>query len=102
MTSPPRRRGPMQPEGARVRRGTVRIPGDVAARVRAGHPYLFREALGARPLREPAGVIALRVVTRDPSELVDAAAIARRVEAAKRLRDQLLPATAMTAYRLFH
>jgi 23S rRNA (cytosine1962-C5)-methyltransferase len=114
----------MQPEGPRVRRGTVRIQGDVAGRVRAGHPYLFREALGGRPLREtagevielvdpegqfvarglydPDGVIALRVVTRDPSEMVDAQAVARRVEAARRLRDQLMPATGMTAFRVFH
>jgi 23S rRNA (cytosine1962-C5)-methyltransferase len=102
----------------------VRVHGDVAARVRGGHPYVFREAFGGRPLREaagealelidpegqfvarglydPDGVVALRVVTRDPSEPIDAAAIARRVEAAKRLRDQLLPSEGMTAYRVFH
>jgi len=125
MTLPPKRkRPPSQPEGPRVRRGTVRIPGEIAARVRAGHPYLFREALGGRPLREaagevlelvdpegqfvarglydPDGVVVLRVVTRDPSETVDAQAVARRVEAAKRLREQLMPQTGMTAYRVFH
>jgi 23S rRNA (cytosine1962-C5)-methyltransferase len=102
----------------------VRVAGDVAARLRAGHPYLFREALGGRPLREaageaidvlddagefvarglfdPEGVIALRVVTRDRDEPIDAAAILRRVEAARRLREQLLPADGMTAYRVFH
>jgi 23S rRNA (cytosine1962-C5)-methyltransferase len=73
----------------RVRRGTVRVAGDVAARLRAGHPLVYREALGARPMREsagellevvdsdgnfvarglfdPEGVVALRVVTRDPN-----------------------------------
>jgi 23S rRNA (cytosine1962-C5)-methyltransferase len=107
-----------------VRKGTVRVPGDIAARVRGGHPYLFREALGGRPLRgnagevieivddagefvarglyDPDGVVAVRVVTRDPNELVEATAIARRVDAARRLRDELLPKEGMTAYRVFH
>jgi 23S rRNA (cytosine1962-C5)-methyltransferase len=76
--------------------------------VRIGHPWIFRDALGGRPLREgpgdvvdivePAGTfvgrgvydpdapIAVRVVTRDRAETFDAAAIQRRVEAAARLR----------------
>src|SRR3954453_12595037 len=93
MTMPPkRRRPPMQSEGPRVRRGTLRIPGEIAARVRSGHPYLFREALGGRPLREsagevlelvdpegqfvarglydPDGIVVVRVVSRDPSEMI--------------------------------
>jgi 23S rRNA (cytosine1962-C5)-methyltransferase len=123
----PLKRGPRRPSASfepRVRRGTVRVPGDIAARVRGGHPYLFREALGGRPLREsagaaldivddagefvarglfdPEGVVALRVVTRDPDEPIDAHAIARRVDAARRLREQLLPQERMTAYRVFH
>jgi 23S rRNA (cytosine1962-C5)-methyltransferase len=101
----------------------VRVAGDVAARLRAGHPLVYREALGARPLREnagellevvdadgnfvarglydPEGIVALRVVTRDPHEIVDGTALYNRVEAAKRLRTQLL--TAHTdAYRVIH
>jgi 23S rRNA (cytosine1962-C5)-methyltransferase len=107
-----------------VRRGTVRLLPDVVARLRGGHPYLFREALGGRPLRErsgelleltsdagefvargiydPDGVIAVRVVTRDARERVDAAAIHRRVEQAAKLREALLPVEGMTAYRVFH
>jgi 23S rRNA (cytosine1962-C5)-methyltransferase len=122
--TPPRRRKPPMSNEPRIRRGTVRIAGDIATRVRAGHPYLFREALGARPLREPAGqvieiiddagefvakgvydpdgVVAVRIVSRDLHEPLDGAAMARRVNAAKKLRQQLLPQEGMTAYRVFH
>jgi 23S rRNA (cytosine1962-C5)-methyltransferase len=94
--------------GALVRRGAVRIPGDVAYRVRIGHPWIFRDALGGRPLREgpgevvdivdpsgnfvarglhdPDAPIAVRVVTRDRAEHFDAATIQQRVAAAARLR----------------
>jgi 23S rRNA (cytosine1962-C5)-methyltransferase len=94
--------------GALVRRGALRIPGDVAYRVRIGHPWIFRDALGGRPLREgpgevvdivdpsgnfvargihdPDAPIAIRVLTRDRAEAFDAAAIQRRVAAAARLR----------------
>ncbi len=107
-----------------MRRGVVRIAGDIATRLRAGHPYLFREALGGRPLREPAGatidlvdeagefvarglydpdgVVALRVITRDADEPIAAAAVERRVNAARRLREQLMPKQGMTAYRVLH
>jgi 23S rRNA (cytosine1962-C5)-methyltransferase len=107
----------------RVRRGTVRVAPDVAARLRAGHPLVYREALGARPLREsagemlevvdadgvfvarglydPEGVVALRVVTRDPHEIIDATALRHRVDAARRLRAQLVPDDT-DAYRVIH
>ena len=90
----------------RVRRGTVRVAADVATRMRSGHPYLFRDALGARPLQQsagdvveivdpagefvakgiydPIGAIAVRVVSRNPDGVFDAETILRRVEAAKR------------------
>src|SRR6476619_6431773 len=100
----PRRRGPMPMRGEpRVRRGTVRVPADVATRIRSGHPYLFRDALGGRPLREnagdvvelvdpagefvakglydPQGAIAVRVVSRNPQGVFDGETILRRVEA---------------------
>jgi len=107
-----------------LRRGTVRVSGDVATRLRAGHPYLFREGLGGRPLNLPSGeiieilddagdfvarglyepevVVAVRVVTRDPNEKLDDAAMARRVAEAKRVREALLPKEGMTAFRVFH
>jgi 23S rRNA (cytosine1962-C5)-methyltransferase len=125
--NPPRRRTkPTESAslGARVRRGTLRITGEIASHLRAGHPYLFREALGARPMREPAGqvveivdeagefvarglfdpdgVVAVRVVTRDPDEMIDAGAVARRVDAARKLRERVLPPGGMTAYRVLH
>src|SRR5881394_3645164 len=41
-----------------IRKNTVRLPPDVAHRVRAGHPWVYREALGPRPLiAEPGAVI---------------------------------------------
>lgn len=122
---PRRRRGAHVLTGEpRVRRGTVRVPGDVATRIRSGHPYLFRDALGGRPMREsagdvvelvdpagefvarglydPAGAIAVRVVSRDPHGVFDGETIRRRVETARRLREALLPADGTTAYRVVH
>jgi len=122
MTVTPRRRQKTSSE-PRVRKGTIRLPGGIASHLRAGHPFVYREALGARPLREPAGevldvvdeagefvarglydpdgVVALRIMTRDPAERIDAAAIARRVDAARRLRERVLP-PGMTACRVVH
>ena len=40
-----------------VRRNTVRLSWDVARRVRAGHPWIYREALGTRPMREQPGAV---------------------------------------------
>src|SRR5947207_15115327 len=65
--SEPRRRPPKPasaPRTAMVRKGSVRIPADVAVRVRAGHPWVFRDALGGRDPHEPAGAL-LEVV--DPT-----------------------------------
>src|SRR5690242_393676 len=54
---PPRRGNRAAPV---VRKNTVRLLPDVAARVRAGHPWVYREALGPRPLQpEPGTVIDL-------------------------------------------
>lgn len=110
MTDSPKRRSPTR--GAPVvRRGTVRLPADVAARVRAGHPWVYREILGGRPLRErsgdvvelvdPAGdfvgrgiyeeeaIIAVRVVSRRPEEVVGAQLLAARVRQAAGFRTRL-------------
>src|SRR5437868_334079 len=122
--TPPRTRAPVpQPTGPRVRRGTVRLPDDVAWRVRAGHPWIFRDALGGRPLREaagdsvdvvdetgafvarglydPAGVIAIRVYTRDPDVTLDALTIGRLVDDARARRARLLP-PGLDARRVVH
>mgnify|MGYP000007511780 CR=1 FL=1 len=134
---PIRRRaaGPSEPRAGepRVRRGSVRLPSEVAWRLRAGHPWVYRDTLGGRPLREapgdvlelyeaegnfiargiydPEGPIAVRIVTRDPNEAIDAQAVLRRVRAAQLVRSTLLevpgaPATkapgALNAYRVLH
>jgi 23S rRNA (cytosine1962-C5)-methyltransferase len=74
------------------RGGAYRISADVAVRVRAGHPWVFRDALGGRGIVEPTGKVvellsgnrefvgrgfvdqdhpvAVRVLTRDPDERV--------------------------------
>jgi 23S rRNA (cytosine1962-C5)-methyltransferase len=106
-----------------VRRGAVRLSGDVAARIRAGHPWVYREALAGRQLREPTGaivelldpagefvgrgfyeedaVIAVRVVTRDPAEVIGPALAARRVREAAALRARVVPGD-VTAYRVIN
>src|SRR3990170_1084073 len=120
MTDPRKRRD--RPRSAPVvRRSTVRLPGDVAARVRMGHPWVYREALGGRPLRERRGAvvelldpggafvgrgfyeadtpIAVRVVTRERGEVVGPELVARRVREAAAVRRQFVPAD-VDAYRV--
>ena len=120
MTDPRKRRD--RPRSAPVvRRSTVRLPGDVAARVRMGHPWVYREALGGRPLRERTGAvvelldpggafvgrgfyeadtpIAVRVVTRERGEVVGPELVARRVREAAAVRRQFVPAD-VDAYRV--
>ena len=110
----------------RVRRATVRVPFEAAFRLRGGHPWVFRDTLGARPVHaapgeiidvfdieggfvgrgiyDPEGPIAVRMLTRDPDETIDHAAFARRVRAAAQLRQQILLSTDkdLTAYRVIH
>lgn len=129
--------GPETSEGRpgepRIRRGSIRLPSEVAWRLRAGHPWVYRDTLGGRPLREaagdvlelheaegnfiargvydPEGPIAVRIITRDPGEAIDAQAVLRRVRAAELLRTSLLtvpPAGSprrdapLNAYRVLH
>src|SRR5437016_333549 len=106
----PARRPPPSPE-PRIRRGTVRVSGEVAMHLRAGHPYVFREALGPRPLREnagelieivdpdgtfiarglydPEGIVALRMFSRDREERIELASMRQRVLSASKLRNEL-------------
>ncbi len=115
----------------RVRRGSIRVASDVAWRLRAGHPWVYRDTLGGRPLRDapgdvleiyeaegdfiargiydPEGPIAVRIVTRDPNETIDADAVLRRVRAAELVRSVLLETSAaapgpsaLNAYRVLH
>lgn len=124
-SSPARRRPRPPTPGVRIRAGEYRLSADVAVRVRAGHPWVYREALGPRGLAEPTGsvvdlvagnrefagrgyvdrdhAIAIRVLTRDPSERVapGTGVIAARFARAVQLRWLLLPEPRPTAVRLF-
>jgi 23S rRNA (cytosine1962-C5)-methyltransferase len=111
--------------GVKVRVGQYRIPDEVAIRVRAGHPWIFREALGARGVAEPTGTtvdliagnrefvargyvdrdhaVAVRVVSRDPGEQVvpGNGVIAARFQRAVQLRWLLFGAARPEAMRMF-
>lgn len=107
----------------RLRKGSVRLPFDAARRLAAGHPWVFRDTIGrplssesgdvvdlfdpegtfiARGIYDPEGPIAVRTFTRDPNEVLDSAALMRRVRAAARMRNALLPTDDLTAYRVIH
>ena len=113
-----RRAGPV------VRRGTVRLPHDVARRVRLGHPWVYREAMGARGRTEEPGAtielvdgsgdfvgrgvydgdspIAVRVMTRQRDEALDASLVARRVREAIALRRRIMEWDAYESMRLIN
>jgi 23S rRNA (cytosine1962-C5)-methyltransferase len=112
------------PRGAPiVRKNTVRLAFDIAARVRAGHPWIYREAIGrpispeagtvidvvdddgefvGRGVYDPDGTIALRILSRNPDAAIDAALIRDRVRAAIGLRAHTIDSTALGAIRLVH
>lgn len=120
-SSRPRQKAP----GVRMRVGEYRVPEDVAVRVRAGHPWIFRDALGGRGVTEPTGTVidvltgnrvfvargyvdeghavAVRVLTRDPAERVipGAGPIATRFARAVQLRWFSFGAVRPEAMRLF-
>jgi 23S rRNA (cytosine1962-C5)-methyltransferase len=95
-----------------VRKNTVRLPGDVAHRIRAGHPWVYREALGPRPISPEPGTpidlvdpdgefvgrgvydgdsaIAVRVFVRNPDISIDGQLVRDRVAAAIALRKKLI------------
>ncbi len=123
MAKPPQSRGPRRRRsGPIVRKGTVRLQHDVARRVRAGHPWVYREAVGPRVLREEPGdpielvdwdgefvghgfydgdtAIAVRVMSRERGCPVDAALIRARVDRAVALRRQLFDFDRLGCLRL--
>ena len=111
--------------GMTMRQGVYRLPDDVARRVHLGHPWIFREAFGARKVTDPTGSlvdlvannrgflargyvdsehsIAVRVLSRDPDERVHpgSGAIATRFQRAVQLRWHVLGTQRPTALRLF-
>jgi len=119
----PRRQTRRPARGAPIiRKNTIRLSGDVAARVRAGHPWIYREALGPRPVMPDLGTsldlideegefvarglydndstIAIRVFVRNPDVAIDGKLIADRVRAAVALRGKLIDTAKLTAPRL--
>ena len=117
----PRRR--RRSVGPRVRSAAVRLGPVAAAKVRAGHPWVFRDSFTRAPadlaagtavpvvdedgapvgagLFEPEGAIALRIFSKDPEARLDRDAVEARILAATARRDpwQDLP---KTARRVFH
>ncbi len=104
-----------------VRKNTVRLAPDVAHRVRAGHPWVYREALGPRPLVAEPGTaidvvddegefvgrglydadsaIALRIFTRRADAAIDRELVAARVKAAIEMRKRFVDLTRLGAIR---
>ena len=108
-----------------MRVGDYRVQPDVAARVRAGHPWVFRDALGPRGVSEPTGAvvdlisgnrefvgrgyvdrehaIAVRILSRRSDERVvpGNGIVAARFARAVQLRWLLLGAARPAAMRVF-
>jgi len=111
-----------KPPAPIVRRNTIRLPAEVARRVQAGHPWIYREAVGprrddpgtvvdlvdldgqpvGRGLYEADGAIAVRVFTRDARRPVDAQLIAARVQAAVAMRRRVCAWDALDHLRLIN
>jgi 23S rRNA (cytosine1962-C5)-methyltransferase len=116
----PRRR---QQRGAPiVRKNTVRLAPDIAHRVRAGHPWVYREALGPRPLTPEPGTaidlvddegefvarglydadstIAVRVFVRKRDVAINGRLVRERLRAAIALRRRLVDWDRLQALRV--
>jgi 23S rRNA (cytosine1962-C5)-methyltransferase len=103
---------------------SLRLRRDVVKTIRAGHPWVYAEALVpppddlpagspvaildfagrflARGLWDPDSPIAVRVFTREPDEAIDEALVRRRVQVAAAQRASLLADGTTTACRLVH
>ena len=106
-----------------VRRNTIRVPLDVARHLRAGHPWVYREATSARVLRDEVGAvvdvvdgdgdlvgrglsegdgsISVRLWTRDDRP-VDAALVHARVRTAIALRRRFCDLDQLQSLRLIN
>ncbi|WP_045119316.1 class I SAM-dependent rRNA methyltransferase [Haliangium ochraceum] len=102
----------------------MRLQHDVARQVRLGYPWIYRDALGSRPLREQPGApielvdwdgdfvargvydgessVAVRVFTRNPDQRVDAELMRARVREAVAVRRRLLDWDAYESMRLIN
>ncbi len=115
---------PQRREGPRLRRGTLKVRREAASRLRAGHPWIFRDALSSRAdlpeeagqivtvvdpegnflgqgSWEPEGAIAIRLLNRDPNREAGPELYQQRVRAAMALRDALVE-PGVEAYRLIN
>ena len=95
------------------RRGSLRIRGEAATRIRAGHPWVFRDALRSRSelpeeegqivtltdqdgrfvgsgYFEPEGAVAVKVLTLDPEEAPGPDLYRARARRAADLREALI------------
>ncbi len=110
--------------GPVVRKGVVRLHDDVARRVWLGHPFVYREAIDAKKVLEEQGslvdlldwegdfvgrgivdgnsAIAIRVVSRNPDQFIDAALWRRRVKAAVDMRRGVFDLETMECLRLIN
>ncbi len=101
---------------------TLKLRRDYAAGIRAGRPWVFRDAVEppqgcragdvvdlvdgqgafvARGLVEPESQLVFRAYTLDPDEAVDARLVERRVADARRLRNTFVPPD-VTGFRAMH
>src|SRR6188472_4105397 len=107
-----------------VRKNTVRLSGDVAHRVRSGHPWVYREALGPRPIAPEPGTpidivdpdgefvgralydadsaIALRVFVRKPDIAIYGKLVRDRVRTAVALRRRVVDLDKLGCVRIIN
>ncbi len=124
MTAPRARQRKTGKRGApTVRRGTLRLPGDVVRRIRLGHPWVYREALDQRRDRrdQPGDLvelvdeggdfiahgfidgdtaIAIRVVSRKEKERITADLFRENLRSALALRRRYIDFSEYEAIRL--
>ncbi len=116
------RQGHRSRVGAQVRKNTIRLASDIAHRIRAGHPWVYREALGTRPVSGEQGTeielvdsdgefigrglydahssIAVRVFVRNSDGQIDGQMVRDRLRAAVALRAQVVDMEAIRCIRL--
>ena len=100
----------------------VELKAGLARHLRAGHPWVFKKAIAhapklpagavvdlveggrfaARGYWDPVSPIAVRVLTRDEREPIDAAFFKRRIEACHAHRRELIDLDGTDAFRLVH
>jgi 23S rRNA (cytosine1962-C5)-methyltransferase len=100
----------------------LELKAGLSRHLRAGHPWVFKKGLEqlprippgsvvdlvdgnrfvARGYYDPWSAIAVRVLTRDSQETIDAAFFRRKVEVSYRARQQLIDLHDTNAYRLIH